>query len=147
MGAPDRVYEQPADRFVAGFLGAVNLFAARVIATCDGVLSLDSAEAGGRLSVAHERSLAVGTEIALALRPEKIALKPVPDPRWANALTGTVRGVAYRGEASDIEVELASGKLVRVTLANAERHNPSPVTLGQRVALGFACDAGVALER
>jgi putrescine transport system ATP-binding protein len=147
MGAPDRVYEQPADRFVAGFLGAVNLFAARVIVSSGGFLALESPEAGGRLSVAHDRVLAAGTEIALALRPEKITLQPMPDPRWANALSGTVRGVAYRGEASDIEVELPTGKLVRVTLANAARHNASSVTLGQRVALGFASDAGVALER
>lgn len=95
----------------------------------------------------HERGLAPGTEIALALRPEKIALRVEPDPRWANALGGTVTGVAYRGEASDVEIVLASGKIVRATLANTERREHAPFALGQKVALGWAREAGVVLER
>ena len=147
MGAPEQVYERPADRFVAGFLGAINLFAARVVTASGGVLALDSAEAGARLAVAHERALAPGTEISLALRPEKIALQPHPDPRWANALAGRVRGIAYRGEASDVEIELATGKIVRATLANAERRERAAFAPGQSVALGWGQESGVALER
>ncbi len=147
MGAPEQVYERPADRFVAGFLGAINLFAARVVTATGGVLALDSAEAGARLAVAHERALAPGTEIALALRPEKIALQPLADPRWANALAGIVRGIAYRGEASDVEIELPTGKIVRATLANAERRERAAFAPGQSVALGWGQDSGIALER
>jgi putrescine transport system ATP-binding protein len=147
IGAPDEVYEQPADRFVAGFLGAVNLFTARVVGAEGGVLSLECQEANCQLSVSHERELALGTEIALALRPEKILLKPKPDAHWANTLAGTVRGVAYRGEASDVEIELAGGKVVRVTLANAERRGHASFALGQPVALGWARESGVVLER
>jgi putrescine transport system ATP-binding protein len=147
MGAPDAVYEQPADRFVAGFLGTVNLFAARVVAASGGVLALECAETDRQLCVCHERDLALGTEIALALRPEKIVLKPAPDPQWANALAGVVRGVAYRGEASDVEIELAGGKIVRVTLANAAPRGQAAYALGQPVALGWAREAGIVLER
>jgi putrescine transport system ATP-binding protein len=147
MGPPDEVYEHPANRFVAGFLGAVNLFAARVVAAESGVLSLESTESGGQLRVAHERGLAPGTEVALALRPEKIILRASADPLWENMLAGTVRGFAYRGEASDVEIELASGKIVRVTLANAERRTRAPFALGERVAMGWARDAGVVLEQ
>lgn len=147
MGAPDEVYERPADRFVAGFLGAINLFAARVVASSHGVLSLDSPEAGGRLVAVHECDLAAGTEIALALRPEKIALKSAPDPHWTNVMVGIVRGIAYRGEASDFEIELSSGKVVRVTLANAEKRSRAAFAPGQSVTLGWAQDSGVVLER
>jgi len=147
MGPPDEVYERPANRFVAGFLGAVNLFAARVTAAKGGVLTLESAEAGGALKVAHERDLAPGTEVALALRPEKIVLRSSADPLWANALAGTVRGLAYRGEASDVEIELASGKVLRATFANAERRRRAPFALGEPVALGWARDAAVVLEQ
>ncbi len=146
MGPPDEVYEHPLNRFVAGFLGAVNFFAARVTAAKAGVLSLESAEAGRGLRIAHARDLAPGTEIALALRPEKIVLQPSPDPLWANALAGTVRAIAYRGEASDIEIELASGKIVRATLANAARRTRAAFAPGEAIALGWACDAGVVLE-
>ena len=147
MGAPDEVYEHPNNRFVAGFLGTVNLFIARVVAAERGLLSLDCAETNGPLSVTHDRDLAPGTEIALALRPEKITLKPAPEAHWANALAGRVRGIAYRGEASDIEVELQSGKVVRVTHANAERRGPSAYALGQPVALGWPREAAIVLEQ
>ncbi len=152
VGAPDEVYERPADRFVAGFLGAVNLFAARVLACSDGVLSLDCAEANARFAVAHECALAPGTALTLALRPEKLVLKSTPDPAAANRMTGTVRRIAYRGEASDVEVELGTGKLVRAFLANVEsadierRGRPS-FAPGQQVELGWARAAGVVLER
>ena len=147
MGAPDQVYEKPADRFVAGFLGAINLFSARVVAASGGILSLDSAEAGARLAVAHDHALLPGTEVALALRPEKISVRPTPDPAWANTLGGTVRGVAYRGEASDVEIELPTGKLVRVALANGERSAQARLAPGQSVALGWGRESAVALER
>ena len=146
LGAPDEVYERPTDRFVAGFLGAVNLFEARVVAAANGVLSLESAEAGARLVAAHDRALTPGTAVALAVRPEKIALKPVADANAGNALTGVVRGIAYRGEASDIEIELASGKKVRVTVANAARHRAN-FTQGQALALDWSAESCVVLER
>jgi putrescine transport system ATP-binding protein len=146
LGTPDEVYEHPADRFVAGFLGAVNLFEARVVAASNGMLSLECAEAGAKLVAAHDRALAPGTAVALAVRPEKIALKPIADPNAGNALTGIVRGIAYRGEASDIEIELASGKKLRVTVANAARQRAT-FTQGQTLALDWSAEASVVLER
>ncbi len=146
IGAPDEVYERPGNRFVAGFLGAVNLFAARVVAAESGLLMLDCAETNSRFWVSYERDLAPGTEIALALRPEKIVVKAAPDAHWPNALAGTVRGVAYRGEASDIEVELASGKVVRVTQPNSVRRSHGSYAPGQPVALGWTREAAIVLE-
>lgn len=151
MGAPDEVYERPADKFVAGFLGAVNLFAARVLACSEGVLSLDCTEAGTCFSVAHERALAPGTGVTLLLRPEKLVLKSTPDSASANRLIGTVRSTAYRGEASDIEVELNTGKVVRAFLANVERFDiesrgRASFAPGQPVELGWARTAGMVLE-
>jgi len=147
IGPPDEVYEHPRDRFVAGFLGAINFFAARVVAASDGVVALESAEAAGRqFSVADKRAWTPGTEVALALRPERIVLGAAPDPRWDNALSGTVKGVAYRGEASDVEIELASGKLVRATIANIERRHHASFARGEAVALGWTRESGIVLE-
>jgi len=146
MGAPDQIYERPANRFVAGFLGAVNLLPARVATAAGGVLTLDSAEAGAPLKVEHERALAPGTAVTVALRPEKMLLGTTANPAWPNALSGIVRGIAYRGEASDIEIELATGKVVRATVANADRPARSALTIGQPVFLGWRRDAAVVLE-
>jgi putrescine transport system ATP-binding protein len=146
MGAPAEVYERPANRFVAGFLGAVNLLAARVVSVDSGVTTLASEEAGARLMAAHEPPLVPGTLVTVAVRPEKLMLGTTVNPAWANALAGTVRGVAYRGEASDVEIELGNGKLMRATLANADRPARTALALGQKIFLGWRRDAAVVLE-
>ncbi len=146
MGPPDDVYEHPANRFVAGFLGAVNLFAGRVVAAEAGLLVVESEVAGRRLSVAHGAPLAPGAAITLAVRPEKIVLRARPDPQAANALAGRVRALAFRGEASDVEIELASGKVLRATLANTARRDNAPVAVGQEITLSWAPESGIVLE-
>ena len=146
LGAPAEVYERPANRFVAGFLGAVNLLNARITDFEHGIATLECAEAGAMLTASPERPLVPGTLVTLAVRPEKLLLGSTPNPAWANTLGGTLRGVAYRGEASDIEVELASGKVIRATIANADRQARTHLALGQKIFLGWRRDAGVVLE-
>ncbi len=75
LGTPQQIYEEPASRFVADFIGAVNLFAGRVAGAASGFLHVDSAEAGATLVVEHA-PLAAGSEVAIAVRPEKITLAP-----------------------------------------------------------------------
>jgi putrescine transport system ATP-binding protein len=147
LGPPAEVYEHPNNRFVAGFLGAVNLLEARVTAFESGTAMLECAEAGTALTLAHERPLTPGALVTVAVRPEKLLLGGTANPAWANVLAGTVHGFAYRGEASDVEIALASGKVMRATLANADRQARSSLALGQKIYLGWRRDAGVVLER
>jgi len=139
IGAPEFVYENPANRFVAGFLGAVNLFEGKIVGAAAGLLQVETA--AGRLAVAHA-PLPIGTTVAIAIRPEKIRLTATPDAA-ANALTGILRGVAYRGEASTCEVELPAGGPVRVTVANTGGVLLSP---GGPVLLSFAPHAARVLQ-
>jgi putrescine transport system ATP-binding protein len=145
LGTPRDVYEQPATRFVADFIGAVNLFAGRVTDSEGPLLRIDSAEAGAPLVVEHDHALAPGSAVTVALRPEKIVLGPAA-PGGENRLAGRVRAMAYRGEASTYEVELETGKVLRVTLANTERGSMATAHEGAAVSLAFARAAGVVLE-
>jgi putrescine transport system ATP-binding protein len=142
LGTPQEIYETPASRFVADFIGGVNLFAGRVARAEAGWLFVYSDDAGATLVVEHAAPLAAGSAVALALRPEKIALAAPGDAR--NRLDGTVRGIAYRGEASTYEIELANGKRLRVTMPNTARRVPS-FAAGQTVALSFEPGACVVL--
>ena len=92
----------------------------------------------------HADGLVSGAEVTLALRPEKLEVSPQPRPELPNRLSGTVRAVAFRGEASSCEVELPGGKMLRVTLPNAARAAPS-LKAGDAVWLGFATQAAVVL--
>jgi putrescine transport system ATP-binding protein len=133
LGTPQEIYETPANRFVAGFIGGVNLFVGRVARAEAGLLFVDSDDAGATLVVEHG-ALSAGSAVAIALRPEKITLAAPGNAR--NRLDGKVRAMAYRGEASSYEIELANGKRLRVTLPNTGPHTPT-FALGQAVALGF----------
>jgi putrescine transport system ATP-binding protein len=147
LGPPADVYEHPDNRFVASFLGAVNLLAARVADFESGTATLECTEAGAPLTLAHEQPLVRGALVTVAVRPEKLLLGSTANPAWANALAGTVHGIAYRGEASDVEIVLASGKVMRATIANADRQARSGLALGQNIFVGWRRDAGVVLER
>ncbi len=141
LGTPQQIYETPANRFVADFIGGVNLFEGRVLRAQGGLLEVESAEAGTTLFVEHG-PLPAGSAVAVAVRPEKIVFAaPAGAP---NRLAGRVRGTAYRGEASTYEVELPGGKVLRVTQVNAARRAP-PHGAGEAVALAFAPAAAVVL--
>jgi len=140
VGSPESVYENPANRFVAGFLGAINLFEGKVAGAEAGLLSVDTEV--GRLVVAHP-PLAAGTAVAVAVRPEKLRLTAASDAAARNVLAGTMRNVAYRGEASTGEVELPGGRLLRVTAPNRDGGMRAP---GSAVFLSFAPDAARALQ-
>jgi len=144
MGAPHAVYEAPATRFVADFLGAVNFFAGRVEAIEGRVHRVASAEAGATLRVARDVALAAGREVVVAIRPEKIAIAAAGDTAAANHLAGVVEAVSYRGEASTYRVALASGKLVRVTAPNIAPD--ARLAVGTRVTLAWSAEAALVLE-
>lgn len=140
-GKPQAVYENPASRFVAGFIGEVNLFDGTVESVEGGRLMVKSDAAGATLAI-EGKGFNAGDAIAVAVRPEKISLSV--SETALNCLKGRVHGMAYRGEASVYELLLPSGKVMRVTLPNHERH-ARPFHQGAEVTLNFAPDAAVAL--
>lgn len=141
-GSPEHVYENPANRFVAGFLGAVNLFEGKVAGTEAGLLMVDTE--AGRLAVVHS-PLPAGSAVAVAIRPEKLRFTDARDTAVPNVLPGTVRTVAYRGEASTCQLALASGQLVRGTMSNGNGKAPA-FSPGAALFLSFAPDAARVLQ-
>ena len=141
VGAPAEVYERPSCRFVADFIGGVNLFEGRVAGAGAG-LSVECPDLG--LAIAVAGTAPVGTAVAVAVRPERIALS-VQEPGRANRLQGTVQEIAFRGEASTYLVEVAGGRVVRVTLPNAGPGTAPPPAVGAAVWLGWDAEAGVLL--
>ncbi len=143
LGTPREIYESPANRFVADFIGAVNLFAGHVTGVDGALLLVYCAEAGALLAVDHQ-ALPVGEELAIALRPEKIKLEAAPS-LGRNRLSGRIAAIAYRGDASSCEIELATGKMLRVTVPNTQRH-AAPFAIGQPIGLVFDPGACVVLK-
>jgi putrescine transport system ATP-binding protein len=120
-GRPAEVYERPASRFVADFIGSINMFEGEVRKSEGGRLSVHIPEADAELTAADAASLAPGTRVTLALRPEKITLSAKRPPAGQNALRGRITDRAYFGKDSLYRVALASGRLVLVSNLNATR--------------------------
>jgi ABC-type Fe3+/spermidine/putrescine transport system ATPase subunit len=117
VGPPSEVYDRPANRFVADFLGVANLFAARIVACGDGWVQVACAELGGALRLAGQG--AVG-DCWLTIRPERLVLHPFRPDAAEQALPAEVENVVFRGAQRHCELRLASGRLVRASQANAD---------------------------
>jgi putrescine transport system ATP-binding protein len=122
IGTPTEIYEFPGTKFVADFIGSVNMFEGRLVEDLPDRVRIQSDELGGVIYVDHGISAAPGTNVWAAVRPEKILIQRTapPDTR-ENCVRGVVKEIAYMGDMSVYLVKIDSGKTVRVTLPNIER--------------------------
>ncbi|MCT7357707.1 ABC transporter ATP-binding protein [Thalassolituus pacificus] len=134
VDAPRRMYEFPATRYAASFIGSVNLFNGHVMSHDNDMVLIHSEEAGSDLLVHHSQPLNPGMEVTVAIRPEKIAVRDhhSEDP---NSIHGVIQEIAYLGDVSIYHVELPSGKRVQFTQSNVLALAEQPLTWGQEVAL------------
>jgi len=147
IGTARELYEYPATRFVADFIGRVNLL--------DGVLSVDTTEravmhcpqAGYDIAIGHAVPGNLGMKFSLALRPEKIQITEKPHPDLVNSMPATVVDVVFHGALSFYRVRLASGMILKVALANPGRAATDPFSAGQSVMIGWADNAAVVLTQ
>jgi putrescine transport system ATP-binding protein len=144
VGAPADIYETPATRFVADFIGNVNLM--------EGKLDVDAADhcIVGCTDVKHYVGHGVsGTEnmaVTVGLRPEKIQLsRQAPHDTEFNAVEGTVKEMSYFGSFTVYRLELASGASLKVSQLNAQRHRDHALTWGDRAWAHWARTAPIVL--
>ena len=142
VGPPAAVYERPAARWVADFIGEVTLIEGLLGATRTTIETRL-----GPLRIPPGAVLRPGTEIALALRPEKLALSPHrPGASAGNALAGTVAEIGYRGGVSLYKVQLADRSLIKVARANVSANGDDTFAVGDAVWVTWAAEAGVVLR-
>ncbi len=119
-GTATEVYEYPVNRFVAGFIGSVTQFDAKITGIDNGVAAITLADMPGDFQARAVPGIGVGDTVTLALRPEKIAISR-DRPEGPNMVAGVVKDVAYFGKDSLYRVTLPTGKLVAVHAVNARR--------------------------
>ncbi len=124
VGTPTDIYEYPSTRFVADFIGSVNMFEGRLIEDEPDYVRVESADLGGVFHVGHGVSAAPNATVWVALRPEKIHIsRERPDGEGDNRVAGVVSEIAYLGDQSVYLVKLGSGRQVRVTQPNTVRQS------------------------
>ena len=144
VGAPTTVYEHPASRFVAGFIGSINMFEGEVKVNGAG-LTIAVPALGRDISVSGEGAKP-GDKVTLAVRPEKIMITR-ERPDTANAFEGVVKDLGYFGKDSLYRVTLPSGALVSVNSVNTSRGAGARVAVWEdRVWLSFDPSAAILLK-
>jgi putrescine transport system ATP-binding protein len=133
VGEPTDIYEFPNSRFVAGFIGSVNMFEGVVTEDEPDHVRIRSTELGNDIYVGHGVDCAPDQVLWFAIRPEKIILSRERPPGDANIAHGMVEDIAYLGDMSVFQVVLDSGKRIRVTKANSRRGDPDAISWDEAV--------------
>jgi len=151
VGAPGEIYETPATRFVADFIGNVNLM--------DGTLAVDEPDhvqvacADCSHHVGHGITGTEGMPVTVALRPEKIRIgreaisAPGDAPPQFNRVRGTIKDMSYFGSYTVYHLQLASGQILKVSTSNAERHREHPLTWGDEAWASWSPTSPVVLTQ
>jgi putrescine transport system ATP-binding protein len=153
-GTPSEIYEFPSSKFVADFVGSVNIFEGKLLEDEPEYVRIGSEELGGTLYVSHGISAAPEAVVWAAVRPEKIFMstsQPEVDTGGSgqatdNLVRGIVQDIAYLGDLSIYLVKLPTGKVVRVTQPNTSRHAES-ITWDQQVYLTWDSSSPVVVTR
>ncbi len=146
VATPREIYERPSSRWVADFIGDVNLLEGRVIAAGADGTSIGSTAAGRLRASSGEGKL--GDCVWAALRPEKVRISRLRlSQANENCVAGAITNIRYLGELSSYEVRLDSGSLMKATLANVTPTTERSLALDDRVWLTWPADALVVLTQ
>jgi putrescine transport system ATP-binding protein len=147
VATPGEIYEQPKTRFIAEFVGDVNILEGHVQGQENGLWRVKTSSAQVPLTIDDpDEVLHSGQAVAIAVRPEKMVIQRDPPGAGAiNVLTGEVWDIGYLGDWTVYRVKLATGEILRVTRANASRFVENPIDWDEQVYVTFAPDAAVIL--
>ena len=148
VGEPHEVYEAPATRYVADFLGDVNIFEGVIAEIGPEGAIVASEEANAPFHTSRVRDGAPGGRALMALRPEKLRIEraDAPDAPSENVLEGVVEDIAYLGDMSIYRVRLASDHIVKVARTNRVRTLSETITWEDKVRLSWDPAAVVVLD-
>ena len=159
VATPSDLYEFPNSRFVADFIGSVNLFEGRMVVDEPGRAVVECAELAAPVFLDHGVTGGTGTTLWLAIRPEKIVLSkradgpppPLADdgetPPGHNVAEGVIRAVSYLGSESVYEVVITEGRRVRALRSNLTRWDQEELRVNDPVWLRWhSCSPAVLLS-
>ena len=155
LAAPSDLYEYPANRFVADFVGSVNTFEGKLIMDEPDRAAVDCPGVG-KIYLNHGVTGAHGSDVWVAVRPEKITLHTPgmgravqgaakDSPEGHNFARGTIKGMSYLGDCSVFEIALEGGAMMRVRRPNLSRTDQEDFTWGDKVSMHWDSASPVVL--
>ena len=146
VGTPNAVYENPNCRFVADFVGNVNLFDGQVSQT--GTDHVVVSSASGDFRVSHGIAGHVGMPVSIALRPEKVLLSLTDPQKQHNVMPGVLEDWSYFGSYTSYSLRVEGHQRLKVSVTNIDREqNHQNLEEGQRLWAHWGDNAMVMLTQ
>jgi len=145
VATPAEIYEQPRSRFIAEFIGDVNLLEGGLAAIAADAATIETA--AGRFIVADAGGAEPGAKVWLAVRPEKVRLSRERPQAADNSVGGQVSDIGYLGDVSIYHVRLRTGVTMKATAANLTRMVERPIGWNDQVFLSWPREAGIVLSQ
>lgn len=135
VGEPREIYEAPTSRFVADFIGSVNLFEGRVGPAAPDLMRIETDDMGP-VDALPMAGLTQGQTVSLAIRPERLNLSREAPAGGVRSVSGIVEDLAYGGHLTTYRVRLSSGRVVSVMLSNRLR-DEDPISWDEAVHVSW----------
>jgi len=146
VATPAEIYEQPRSRYVADFIGDINLLEGRITGADGAAVRMACVGSGASVLVDQQLDAKAGDAAWFAIRPEKVAISVErPADVTVNAISGEVWDIGYLGDVSIYHVRLETGATVKATVTNRTRLVERPITWDDKVWLSWSRDAGMVL--
>lgn len=133
IGSPDEIYNRPANRFVADFIGDTNIIDVTVD-NKNGASTGYKTKSGISLQIEHSTELALGSELALNIRPENIVITDAGSGR----LPATITHRAFFGRTSIYSMELTDGTIFKSRYSSRDEQGQKEMSVGDAVGIDFA---------
>ena len=147
VATPAEIYEAPGSRFVAGFVGNVNMFEGTLISR-DASGARITGPNGLAIQTENAGAAETGSKVSYAVRPEKIKVSSKkPADSDVNAAEGEIFDIAYLGDMTVYHVKLGDGQVIKASSLNSARQTDDPLTWSDRAWISFKPDSGVVLTR
>ena len=147
VGTPGEVYEYPTNRFIADFVGTINLLEATVIESASGRVRLKCEQVQSELVADCPDESITGSRHWVAVRPEKIYIdKDPPSGSERTVLKGTVLDLGYFGNLSVYKVQLPSGLILQVSAQNRRRSAVRTVEWDDEVYISWNIASAILLS-
>ena len=146
VATPAEVYEAPRSKFVADFIGNVNIIEGEVVKAANGEAEIATEKFGFHIQTETREPLNPGQKVWYAVRPEKTRIsRTKPEEASVNAVEGELWDIAYFGDMTVFHVRLDNGRTIKAASLNAVRKTENPLTYDERVWVSFDTDAGLVL--
>ncbi len=146
VATPAEMYEAPNSRFVAGFIGDINIFDGILTKAEGGTVEIVTPE-GLTIRTRSSETATLNSKTGFAIRPEKIRVSRNPPADTSrNAAKGELWDIGYLGDMTVYHTRLTSGQVVKASVMNAVREVENPLGYDEEVWVSFDENAGVVLK-